>query len=161
MNLSITGVTLFVLAGALSANAQTKPAAQGKQTTAAAASAAPAMKPGLWEVSIVEQAPGSTNKRTITARTCHSADDVKVLERVVPQQRDVGMKCQHREIKAQGANVSWRLSCSGSDGTGSGAGTMTLATDSFAAEVKLDLKSKSRPGKVVQAISGTWVGECP
>jgi hypothetical protein len=37
---------------------------------------------------------------------------------------------------------------------------MSLGTDSFTAEVKLDVKAKGKPGKVEQAISGKWVGEC-
>jgi hypothetical protein len=162
MNLSIIGATLLVLAGANSASAQTKPAATKAKpaTTAVAASDAPAMKAGLWEIAIVERVPGSTNTRTITARACYSADDVKVIERVLPQQRDFGIKCQHREIKAQGASVSWRLTCTGKESTSSGAATMSLGTDSFTAEVKLDVKAKGKPGKVEQAISGKWVGEC-
>lgn len=162
MNLSIIGATLLVLASANSANAQTKPAAAKAKpaTPAVAVGDVPAMKAGLWEIAIVERVPGSTNTRTITARACYSADDVKVIERVLPQQRDFGIKCQHREVKAQGSGVSWKLACTGKEGTSSGAATMTLGTDSFSAEVKLDAKAKGKPGKVEQAITGKWVGEC-
>jgi hypothetical protein len=157
MNLSITAALLLAITGASVANAQTKPA----QTAPAPATfAAPLMKPGLWEVSITEQTPPSTNKRTITARSCFSADDVKVIERVLPQQRDFAMKCQNREVKAKGADVSWKVVCTGKEAASSGAATMAIGAESYAAQAKFDVKSKGRASKAEQAITGKWVGDC-
>lgn len=163
MNLSIAGAVLLMLANITSAHAQTKPV-KPKPGAAAPAEApvteAPAMKPGLWETSIVEQTAKSTDKRTITSRTCYSAEDVKSVERVLPQQRDFGMKCQHREIKAQGSVVTWKLTCSGKEGSSAGPVKMTLGAESYTAQATLDVKTNGKARKVEQNITGKLVGAC-
>jgi Protein of unknown function (DUF3617) len=153
--LAIGAALLGALATATVASAQTKPAKP------AAVAEVPAMAAGLWEVTLVEQAPNSTNKRTITARTCLSGEDVKLLERVLPQQRDVGMKCQHREVKAQGAVVSWKIACTGKDSTTSGVAQLTLASESYSGQAKLERKTGGKSSKVDQDIAGKRVGDCP
>src|SRR5215813_1966158 len=75
----------------------------------------PVMKPGLWEIVTVNETAGSPMKRTITARACYSADDVSSLPRVLPQQREFGMKCELRDPKAQGTSATWHVTCSGKD----------------------------------------------
>lgn len=157
MNFTPVAALLIAFAAASAANAQTKPA-QSKPAPAVAAAAQ--MKPGLWEISIVEQAPNSTNKRTITARTCHTAEDVKVIDRILPQQREFGTKCEHRDVKAQGAAVSWRLVCTSKEGAITGTATMTPGVDSFSAQATLESKSKGKAGKIEQAIAGKWISEC-
>jgi len=132
------------------------------QTKAAPAAPAPApvMKPGLWEVAIAEQVPNTNSTRTTTARVCYSADDLKVIDRVVPPQREFGMKCENREIKARGADVTWKIVCTGKEASTNGAATMTLAAESYSAHAKLDAKSKGKASKVEQSITGKWISDC-
>ncbi len=142
---------LVIFAGIGAAQAQTKPAA---------AAAAPDMKPGLWEIVLVEQAPNAVDKRTTTSRICYSAEDMKELERVVPPQRDFSVKCQNRDIRSQGASVTWKLACAGKDTSRSGTGKMTPATDSYTAQVAFDVKSKGKTSKLEQTVTGKWVSDC-
>ena len=150
MNVSTMTALLLALAS-VAASAQTKPAASEP---------APEVKAGLWEITIVEQGPNTTNKRTTTSRTCFAADDLKTLDRLVPKQLNFGMKCENRDVKAQGATVTWRVACTGTDGSTSGTATMTVAADSYTAQAKLDAKSKRAADKLEQAITGKWVGDC-
>ena len=123
-------------------------------------SEAPAMKPGLWEINYQIDTAGSDAKRNITARSCYSADDFKAIERVVPVQREFGMKCENREVTPQGATVTWKIKCTGKDSSLIGSGEMTLSAEGYEAKATLDAKTKGKAGKVAQTIVGKRVGEC-
>lgn len=146
-------VALMVVAAA---HAQTKHAA----APAAAAAVTPVMKPGLWEIVQVDQAPNAIDKRTTTSRICYSADDLKVSERFLPPHRDFSVKCQNRDIKSNGTESTWKVSCTGKDSTRSGAGKMASTADSYTAQVALDVKTKGKATKLEQNVTGKWVGEC-
>ena len=120
----------------------------------------PAMKAGLWEITYQIETTSSTAKRNITARNCYTADDFKAIERVVPVQREFGMKCENREVTPQGAMVSWKIVCTSKDGSLSGTGTMTLAAEGYEAKASLDAKTKGKASKVEQSITGKRVGDC-
>ena len=140
---------MFVFAAAISgfAAAQTK-------------SELPAMKPGLWEINYQIDTAGSDAKRNIAARSCYSADDFKAIERVVPVQREFGMKCENREVTPQGATVTWKIKCTGKDSSLIGSGEMMLSADGYEAKATLDAKTKGKASKVAQTIVGKRVGEC-
>ena len=123
-------------------------------------SEAPAMKPGLWEINYQIDTAGSDAKRNITARSCYGADDFKAIERVVPVQREFGMKCENREVTAQGATVTWKITCTGKDSSLVGTGEMTLSAEGYEAKATLDAKTKGKAAKVSQTIIGKRVGEC-
>jgi hypothetical protein len=128
---------------------------------AAFAQGKPVMKPGLWEIVMVNETPGSPVKRTITARACYSADDVASLPRVLPQQREFGMKCDLRDPKAQGTSATWHVACTGKDGSMSGPAKMSMGPDSYTAEADLELKKPgAKPVKVAQKVSGKWLEAC-
>lgn len=156
-------VLVLVSDGAL---AQRKPApapATSPPPLPAAKSSAPVgnMKPGLWEITTVNETAGSTTKRTVTSRACYAAADVASIGRVVPQQREFGMKCETRDAKQQGFDATWRVVCSGKDSTMNGVGKMTLGPESFSGRAELELKATSaKPVKVEQKVSGAWMGLC-
>ena len=132
---------------------------------AAGAAAQPAgkavMKPGLWEIVSVNETPGVAMKRTTTARACYSADDVANITRILPQQRESGMKCESREAKAQGATATWKVVCTGKDGDLSGPAKMTMAADNYSAAVDLEhKKAGAKPVKVSQKVTAKWIGAC-
>ena len=118
------------------------------------------MKPGLWEISNSIDTAGSPTKRTVTSRACYSAEDVKSLLRIIPQQREFGMKCENRDVKSSGATVTWKVTCAGKDGTLSGSGAMAPADSAYAAQANLELRSGGKASKVAQKISGKWISEC-
>jgi Protein of unknown function (DUF3617) len=123
-------------------------------------SEAPAMKPGLWEINYQIDTAGSDAKRNITARSCYGADDFKAIERVVPVQREFGMKCENRQVTPQGATVTWKIMCTGKDGSLIGSGEMTLSAEGYEAKASLDANAKGKAVKVAQTIVGKRVGDC-
>lgn len=151
MKLNKLCVLFALVGGTISVQAQPKPAV---------AATAPEMKPGLWEIVSVDQAPNTIDKRTTTSRICYSADDLKVPERFVPPQRDFSVKCQNREVKAQSASVTWKLVCTGTDVSRTGTGKMVPAIDTYSAQVAFDVKTKGKASKLEQTVTGKWVSEC-
>jgi hypothetical protein len=123
-------------------------------------SEAPAMKPGLWEINYQIDTAGSDAKRNIAARSCYGVDDFKAIERVVPVQREFGMKCENREVTPLGATVTWKITCTGKDSSLIGTGEMTLSAEGYEAKTSLDAKTKGKAAKVAQTIIGKRVGEC-
>ena len=155
MHRSIVAALLLSLA-ASPVLAQTKPAAAD-----AAKPAGAVLKPGLWEIVTVNETAGSPVKRTVTARTCFTADDVGNLARILPQQREAGMKCESREAKAQGASATWRVVCAGKDSSLAGPGKMTLAPEAYSGQADLELKKAgAKPVKVEQKVSAKWIEAC-
>jgi Protein of unknown function (DUF3617) len=123
-------------------------------------SEAPVMKPGLWEINYQIDTAGSDAKRNIATRSCYGADDVKAIERVVPVQREFGMKCENRQVTSQGASVTWKIMCTGKDSSLIGSGEMTLSAEGYEAKASLDAKVKGKATKVAQTIVGKRVGDC-
>ena len=149
---------LLVVAFNSSADAQTKPAAPS--AAAAPSTAAPVARSGLWEITIAEQVVNSTNKRNTLSRICLGPDDVKIAARVIPAQRSLGMHCDNLGLDDQGTTLTWKVACKGKEGSINGAATMTLAAESYVAQVKLDSRVGSKAGKLEQTITGKRVGDC-
>lgn len=130
-------------------------------TAAKAATPGAMMKPGLWEITTVNETPGSTTKRTVTSRSCYAVSDVTNVGRIVPQQREFGMKCETRDAKQQGFEAIWRVACSGKDASMSGGGKMSMTAESFSGRAELELKrAGAKPVKVEQKVGGAWLGPC-
>ena len=142
----------------------TASAAQTKAAPAAASKAPSTvgpMKPGLWEITTINETAGTTTKRTVTARACYEAGDVSSVGRIVPQQREFGMKCETREAKQQGFDVTWRVACSGKDSSLSGTGKLGMGPEAYSGRADLEMKSAAgKPVKVEQKVSGKWIGPC-
>lgn len=130
------------------------------QPKPAAAVVAPQMKPGLWEIVILNEIVGSTNKRSVTSRVCFSADDVKSLDKIIPPQREFGTKCDRRDVKVQGDNVTWHIACTSKESSFTGASQATFTGDAYSGAAKLDVKAGGKPSKAEQKFSGKWIGEC-
>ena len=157
MNHTVLG-SLILAAACIPALAQTKaaPAAAAK-----AAVTAVKMKPGLWEITTINETAGSTAKRTVTMRACYGAEDVGNVQRIVPQQREFGMKCETRDAKQHGAQAIWRVACTGKDSSLNGAGKMTLEPDAFTGRAELERKAAgAKAVKVEQHVSGKWIDLC-
>ncbi len=156
-----TLVAFLVLAaacsGAMAADTKTAPPA----AAAKAGSAGGNMKPGLWEITTVNETAGSNSKRTVAARACYSATDVTSVGRIVPQQREFGMKCETHDAKQQGFEATWKVTCAGKDSTMSGNGKVSLGPDAFSGRADLELKTgAAKPVKVEQNVTGKWIGPC-
>lgn len=150
-----------VLAGLLSfpaAWAQPKPMAP---EVAKAAPAAATMKPGLWELTTVVETAGSTTKRTVVGRSCYAPADVADVQRVIPQQREFGMRCENRDAKSQGPSTTWSVVCTSKDATMNGTGKMSFGNAAYTGRAELELKKRgAKPVKVEQTVSGKWIEAC-
>lgn len=144
---------------ALAALLATGPA--GAQNKAAAPTVASPMRPGLWETTLVIETAGTDRKRTVVGRACYSASDVADFQRVLPKQREFGMKCENRDLKAQGVNGSWHVACTSAESTLSGSAEVVLAASSYSGHAALESKKRgAKPEKVTQAFSGKWLEAC-
>lgn len=118
------------------------------------------MKPGLWAIANVIDVAGTDSRRTVTSRSCYSAADVTSAARLLPVQREVGLKCENRDVRAQGDAISWSIACTGQGGSMAGKGTLTLGADSFAGQASLVVKTGAKSQKMQQSMAGRWLGEC-
>lgn len=144
-------IVLCVVAASAAVQAQPKPAA---------AAVAPQMKPGLWEIIVMHEIVGSTNRRSTTSRVCFSADDVKSVEKIIPPQREFGTTCTRRDVKVQGENITWQIACTGKESSFTGASQVAFTGDAYSGSAKLDVKAGAKPSKAEQKFSGKWISEC-
>ena len=161
MRLPHAAALVLVVAVSNLAFAQVKTAAPVMAASAVKADATDGvMKPGLWEIANVIDVAGTNSRRTVTSRSCYSAADVTSAARMLPVQREVGLKCENRDVKAQGGAVSWVIACTGQSGSMVGKGTLTLGADSFAGQAALVAKTGAKTQKVQQSMAGRRLGEC-
>jgi len=158
--------TLSLAAAALMLATSPAWAQKAAATTAPApaadtAAAATAMRPGLWETTMTIQTAGAESRRTIVSRSCFAATDVSDAARVLPRQREPGMKCENREVKPQAGKASWQVACTSADGSLAGPAEVTFAATSYAGKAELERKKKgAKAEKVSAALSGKWLEAC-
>jgi hypothetical protein len=120
------------------------------------------MRPGLWETTVANESPGIEGRRTVVSRYCFAAGDVGELARVLPRQREPGMKCENKDIKAQvGGKASWQVACSAADASLSGPAEATFTATTYAGKAELEHRKKgAKAEKVSSTMSGKWIEAC-
>jgi hypothetical protein len=119
------------------------------------------MRPGLWETTVAIETVGVDSKRTIVSRACYGEADVADIARVLPLQRERGMKCENRDARVLGANARWNAVCTSPEGTLTGTVTLVLATTTYSGQAELERRKRgSKPEKVIETLSGKWVEIC-
>ncbi len=152
--LSLIAASALFIAGPVSAQ---KPAAP----TAAPVSGATPMRPGLWETTVAIETVGSDSKRTIVSRACYAATDVGDVARILPRQREPGMKCENRDAKVQGAKASWQVACSSAEGSLAGTAEAELTATTYSGKAELERKKRgAKAEKVAETVSGKWLEAC-
>ncbi len=140
--------------------------AVAQKAAPAAATAAPAggltpMRPGLWEISVAIETVGSNSKRTIVSRACYSVADVADIAKVLPRQREPGMKCENHDARTQGANATWNVACASPEGTLAGAADLSLTGTTYSGHADLERKKRgAKVEKVAETLSGKWLEAC-
>jgi len=132
------------------------------QTAPPPAAAGPALiKPGLWEITVLNETPGSSTRRSVVSRSCFAGEDVASVNRLLPRQREAGMQCENRDVRPTAHGATWQVACTVKGASLSGPAKLSLAGGGYVGEAELELKkSGSKPAKVSQRISGKLVGEC-
>jgi Protein of unknown function (DUF3617) len=129
--------------------------------SAAAQGGSVSIKAGLWETTTIIEDSSTKSKRSIVGRTCVGAADVSNLARIVPAQREFGMRCENSDLKRDGTNVVWVISCKSNDTTQTGKGRISLFGDSYLGTAEVDLrKHGGKPVKLTQSFSGKWLQAC-
>ena len=159
MRISKFSLALVFACDVSAAWAQKAAAPAAPPTAAAPAPVAGKPKPGLWEISTVNERSDSANKRTVVARLCFTPEDVGQVARLIPPQHEFGTKCDNRDVKAKGAVISWQTTCTGKAPM-SGTGRMTLGEESYTAHLDFATRTDGKPGKLVQEATAKRVGDC-
>ena len=134
-------------------------AAAPASTTPTVAPVAGKPKPGLWEISTVNERSDSPGKRTVVARVCFGPEDVSQPARLIPAQHEFGTKCESRDVKVKGAAVTWQAACTGKLPM-SGTGHLTLGEESYTAHADFATKIDGKAGKLEQETTAKRVGDC-
>lgn len=124
-------------------------------------SGATPMRPGLWEITVAVETIGSNSKRTIVSRACHTQADVGDIAKVLPRQREPGMKCENQDARVQAANATWRVTCSSGEATLGGSAELALTATTYSGHAELERKKRgARAEKVAETLSGKWLEAC-
>lgn len=160
----MTKISVLIAAAAVAlavGPASAQKAAATVAPPAPATSAAAVMRPGLWEITVSNQPAGAEGRRMVVSRYCFAATDVGDLARVLPRQRESGMKCENRDIRPQGEKVSWQVACSSAEGSLAGPAEATLGATSYVGKAELEHKKKgAKSDKVTSTLSGKWIEAC-
>lgn len=162
---SMTLLAVALVAAALAPLASAQPATAAPTASPTAASAAPAtlaLKPGIWETTTATENIASTSRRSIVGRSCIAAADASNPQRIIPAQREPGMQCENRDVKREGSNWVWTVSCKSADAVQTGSGKLSVSADSYLGRGELELRKKGeKPVKLAQTFSGKWIQACP
>ncbi len=154
--LLIATIALFI-AGPATA----QKAAPVAPTAATASAGATPMRSGLWEITVAVGTVGSNSRRTIVSRACYAAADVADIARVLPRQREPGMKCENRDAKTQGTNASWNVACTSPEGTLTGTADLSMTGTTYSGHADLERKKRgAKAEKVAEALSAKWLEAC-
>ena len=108
------------------------------------------------------QTVGSDTKRTIVSRSCYAATDVTDAARVLPRQREPGMKYENRDVKLQTAkaSVAGRLHLRRRQPRPA-LPSSPSPPSSYTGRAELERKKKgAKTEKVSSTLSGKWVEAC-
>lgn len=120
------------------------------------ATAAPDVRPGLWETTVKTQVPGMPMAMpSITHRYCLHKKDL------VPNTRQPGQHCKLLDHAISGNTVSWRVQCRSQGMSSTGEGKITYAGDTYHGRIVMDMQQGGgQPMKMIQTLQGRRVGDC-
>lgn len=124
----------------------------------AVAAAPPAMKPGLWEVTMSMEMSGMPQSMpATTVKHCYRPEEVKDLRKTLPKQQG---DCQVSDWKQTGNTASWKMSCSGQMPM-TMTGNMTYDGDRYGGVIRATLNHGGQTMNMTQKIDARRLGDCP
>lgn len=116
--------------------------------------AAPNINPGLWEITTETEMVGMPGMKVPpqTHTQCLSQ------EGMVPQSKEASKECKITDVSESGDTISWKIICSGKNGSMEGTGEITYNGDSL--EGFMDMVIKGANMKIKNKIKGHRIGEC-
>ncbi len=116
--------------------------------------AEPNINPGLWEITTETEMVGMPGMKVPpqTHTQCLSKEDL------VPQSKEASKECQITDIHQSDNTISWKIICSGKNGSMEGTGKITYLGDSL--EGFMDMVIKGANMKIKNKMKGHRIGEC-
>ena len=116
--------------------------------------AEPNINPGLWEITTETEMVGMPGMKVPpqTHTQCLSKEDL------VPQSKEASKECQITDVHQSDNKVSWKIICSGKNGSMEGTGEMTYNGDSL--EGFMDMVIKGANMTIKNKMKGHRIGEC-
>lgn len=123
---------------------------------AAGVSAAPNMKPGLWETSVrTEMAGMPMQMPPVTTRQCIREQDL------VPQTNSSGQACAVLDQNISRNTVTWRIECKADNIHSTGKGKITYHGDTFQGQIDMTMQQQGMgPMTMSQKLEGKRLGDC-
>lgn len=121
------------------------------------ASAAPDLKPGLWEMTVTSNIPGMPMAPPpFTQRKCLDDKDV------IPKSEQPDQTCQDIQHSVKGNTVNWSIRCEQNGTTTVGNGTLTYAGESYSGSMQLEMQGGEMGAMTMsQRLQGRRIGDCP
>ncbi len=119
--------------------------------------AGPNINTGLWEITVETEMVGmpdmpKMNVPPQTHRQCLSKEDL------VPQSKEASKECKITDVSESGDTISWKIICSGKNGSMEGTGEITYNGDSLEGFMNMDIKGTDM--KIRNKMKGHRIGEC-
>ena len=119
--------------------------------------AGPNINTGLWEITTDTEMIGmpdmpKMNVPSQTHRQCLSKEDL------VPQSKEASQECKIINVSESGDTISWKIICSGKNGSMEGTGEVTYSGDSLEGFMNMEIKGTDM--KIRNKIKGHRIGEC-
>ncbi len=123
---------------------------------ATAVSAAPNMKPGLWETKVRTQMAGVPMQMPpVTTRQCISKKDM------VPQTNSSGQDCKVVDQNVSSNTVTWRIECKADNMHTTGSGKIVYHGDTFQGQIDMTMQQQGMgPMSMTQKMEGKRIGDC-
>lgn len=119
--------------------------------------AGPNINSGLWEITVETEIVGMPDKSKMnvppqTHTQCLSKEDL------VPQSEEASKECKITDVSESGDTISWKIICSGKNGSMEGTGEITYSGDSL--EGFMNMVIKGTDMKIRNKMKGHRIGEC-
>jgi hypothetical protein len=119
--------------------------------------AAPDVKPGLWETTVKMEMPGMPMAIPPTVhRHCVTEQDL------VPKPERPGEECRIVDQAVSGNTVTWRVGCDTQDMKADGTGEIIYSGDTYRGRIVMHMQQAGMGAMTMnQSLEGRWVGPCP
>lgn len=122
------------------------------------------IKPGLWEFVTKVKMPGmSAAMPALSSRQCLTAKEIARRERqlVHPPSNGIGVKCETRDFVRKGNTTTWKMNCTGEQGTSQGVGKVVYdSPTAYHGTLQVNARMQGQSLNMTQHITARRTGAC-
>lgn len=112
-------------------------------------------KAGRWQTTVQMEMPGMPMKMPAqTFITCVTKEQAENAESLIPKSGDKRGGCTYNDVKVDGNQVSWKMTCEKSGLTGTG--TITYSGNTYTGLMQMKMQDHDMTAKY----EGKYAGEC-